>query len=90
VAKVKEAPALKCTYHSYDLEGWEGGIAVCGMNTPSGAKVIAIPRLGLSTCLVGFNERTAIHSMLASNRTLYNDRQSLDVLEQLIARDFTR
>jgi hypothetical protein len=81
---------LKCSYQSYNLDGWEGGIAVCGMDGPNGTKVIAIPRLGLSTCLTGYHDGSAVRSMLLKNRTLYDDRRSLEALEELIFRDFTR
>ena len=77
-----------CQYESYDLEGWEGGLAVCGMTVPHGGKVIAIPRLGLSTCIVGDNKSYYVHDMLSNNRTLYHDRKSFETLERLIMRDF--
>lgn len=83
--KTKE---LRCTFQSYELEGWEGGIAVCGMYTPYGAKVIAVPRLGLSTCIVGDNMSYYVHDMLSKNRTLYHDRKSFEMLTGLILRDF--
>jgi hypothetical protein len=73
-------------HKSYDLGDWEGGIAVFVTKSDHGAKIISIPRLGLSASIVG-NEHITIPNMLLQNRTMYNNPKEMDLFSNLIIRD---
>lgn len=78
-------------YHkSYDVGEWEGGIAVYVARGEHGVKVVSIPRLGLSTALIGLNHVDGISNMLMKNRTMYNNPEEMDHFAKLIMRDIQR
>lgn len=80
---VKEVRSHKL---SYDIEGWEGGLAVFVIHS-DGVRIIAIPRLNLSTALIGDSSYNALQEMLLKNRTLYNSQRDMNLLSDLIYRD---
>lgn len=73
-------------YKRYDLGDWEGGIGVF-VTQGEHAKVVSIPRLGLSTALVGNYDGQDISEMLMKNRTMYKNPQEMDHFTDLILRD---
>lgn len=76
--RIKQEVPLSCGHKSFDIGGWEGGIAVYWMDGDHGTKIVAIPKLGLSTCLLGNgHDKPFLMEMLRKNRTFYfNDEQT--------------
>lgn len=89
MARTKKEPVFSCSHKSYDLDGWEGGIAVYAMDGEHGTKIIAVPKLGVSTCLTGYGDGQMVRTMLEKNRTMQNDSQK-DGFANSILNDFTK
>lgn len=68
---------------SYDF-GYEGGIAVYVSMGEYGEKIVSVPRLGLSTCVLSDYDVTV---MLLRDRGLWNRRTEADQFAAAIVRD---
>lgn len=86
-ASKKEKPR-SCGKASYDLEGWEGGLAVFWVDGDYATKIVAVPRISLSTCLLGnATDRYQLIEMLYRNRNFNHNRKQAEFLADSILRD---
>jgi hypothetical protein len=87
MAQTKER-TLTAEFKTYDLGDWEGGIGVAAMDGPHGSKIIAIPRLGVSTALVEHNSHHMALTKMLRNVRPFN-LEEMEALGNWILRDFT-
>ncbi|WP_422659096.1 hypothetical protein ACK8P5_00670 [Paenibacillus sp. EC2-1] len=86
--KPKREETLRHGRESYDLDGWEGGIAAYWIEGGHGTIVVAVPRIGVSALLLGNpSDRSNVIGALMRNRSFYYNKQQAEEFADLILRD---
>lgn len=89
--RLKKEETLRHGRESYNLDGWEGGIAAYWIEGGHGTIVLAVPRIGVSTLLLGNpSVRSNVIGALMRNKSFYYNKQQAEEFADLIFRDIRR
>lgn len=88
MARTKKEPIYNCGHKSYDLTGWEGGIAAYWMDGEHGTVIIAVPRIRISVLLLGNpSDHINLIEELCKDKNFYHDREQAGQFASMIMRD---